>query len=636
MSSQSNQLLRKQGTEAAMNKDWYAAEQYFSRLYMRDSSNLFVLNEYAISAREALDLEVAIRLHKRLATLDNGDKYPLTFFYTGILYKYKGDYKEAKRWFQKYSRLDQYEKEKYAYYKRKCKIELEACDWAPECMNQPVKADLQHMEPQVNTKGAEFSAVEVDSVLYFTAARPEKKDPESNIMVTRSKVFRTDLRQGRPVRARALDTLINSPNYQVANNVWSPDKKILFYSRCTQEAGGYNRCEIYCAKQSGSRWNLSKRLSDPINLKGYSTTQPAFGKVNGNWVMFFASDRPGGQGGLDIWYATWRGDTIFDAPVHIGNTVNSPDDEVTPWFDASKNMLMFSSTWHKGLGGFDVFGSKVNGSSFGTPENAGYPINSSFNEVYYTISNLGHRVYLSSNRKGTLFENNKVNCCGDIFVFKADTVKPLPPPPPPKIDSVVVKKDEMKLLVPLTLYFHNDQPDPRTVKTTTKRNYADVFNDYEKMRKTYVKEFTGGLEGEEKELAESKIRDFFSDSVRAGLEHLDRFAALMKEVLLKGETVKITLKGYCSPLASTDYNINLAKRRISSLRNYFMEKDNGWFVKYINNTTPGEGRIEIVEVEVGELVKTKASDNLSDVRNSVYSPEAASERKIQIIAVSFN
>lgn len=109
--SQTNQLLRRQGSEAAMNKDWYAAEQYFGRLYMRDSSNLAVLNDYAIAAREAFDVEVAIRLHKRLATLDNGDRYPLTFFYLGQLYKYKADYKEAKRWYQKFSRIDQINKD---------------------------------------------------------------------------------------------------------------------------------------------------------------------------------------------------------------------------------------------------------------------------------------------------------------------------------------------------------------------------------------------------------------------------------------------------------------------------------------------------------------------------------------------
>lgn len=158
-----------------MNKDWYAAEQYFGRLYMRDSSNVAVLNDYATAAREAFDVDVAIRLHKRLATLDNGDKYPLAFFYLGQLYKYKTDYKEAKRWFQKFSRIDQINKDKYAYYRKKCKVEIESCDLAPELMAQPLKLDITHMEPQVNTKGAEFAAVEVDSVLYFTAARPEKK-----------------------------------------------------------------------------------------------------------------------------------------------------------------------------------------------------------------------------------------------------------------------------------------------------------------------------------------------------------------------------------------------------------------------------------------------------------------------------
>jgi hypothetical protein len=95
------------------------------------------------------------------------------------------------------------------------------------------------------------------------------------------------------------------------------------------------------------------------------------------------------------------------------------------------------------------------------------------------------------------------------------------------------------------------------------------------------------------------------------------------------------MKGYCSPLASTDYNVNLAKRRISSLRNYFSETKNGWFVKYINNQTPGEGKIIYEDVDIGELPMSKVSDDLKDKRNSVYSPFAAQERKIQIIAVSF-
>jgi hypothetical protein len=95
------------------------------------------------------------------------------------------------------------------------------------------------------------------------------------------------------------------------------------------------------------------------------------------------------------------------------------------------------------------------------------------------------------------------------------------------------------------------------------------------------------------------------------------------------------MKGYCSPLASTDYNINLAKRRITSLRNYFMETKNSFFLKYIGNQTPNEGKIIFEDLDIGELPSSQVSDDFKDKRNSIYSPFAASERKIQIIAVSF-
>ena len=139
----------------------------------------------------------------------------------------------------------------------------------------------------------------------------------------------------------------------------------------------------------------------------------------------------------------------------------------------------------------------------------------------------------------------------------------------------------------------------------------------------------------EKDAAITASNTFFSDSLDGGIEDLRRFSDMLEKVLLKGETVKITFKGYCSPLASTDYNINLAKRRISSLRNYFSETKNGVFIKYINNQNENEGKIIFEDVDVGELPISSASDDLKDKRNSVYSPNAAKERKIQILAISF-
>jgi hypothetical protein len=193
----------------------------------------------------------------------------------------------------------------------------------------------------------------------------------------------------------------------------------------------------------------------------------------------------------------------------------------------------------------------------------------------------------------------------------------------------------MKVLVPLTLYFHNDEPEPKTRLIETKKNYKKTYEDYVTLKPKYFTEYTKGIDGEPKDLALNRVENFFEDSVEAGMQDLEKFAVLLKQVLERGEKVKITMKGYCSPLASTDYNINLAKRRISSLRNYFNEYENGIFVKYINNTNESEGRIEYFDEDIGELPVSKVSDDVKDVKNSVYSPYAAAERKIQIIAISY-
>jgi hypothetical protein len=389
------------------------------------------------------------------------------------------------------------------------------------------------------------------------------------------------------------------------------------------------------------KWQVPEKMGAPVNQPGVSTTQANFGIIDGKTVLFFASDRPGGEGGLDIWYSFMKEDGTFDAPVNAGKKINTVDDEITPWFVSDRKILFFSSTYHKGLGGHDIFKSEYSSTGFGDVQNAGYPINSSYNDIYYTINKSGTRIYLSSNRVGSLFEG-KLNCCNDIFRFNIDTVKAVAPstivciiPPNDKKDTVVMAKNQLKLLVPLTLYFHNDEPDPRTKNITTTKNYETTYNEYKSLLSSYADVYAKGLKGEDRKIAINEINSFFADSLDAGIQDLRKFCEGLKQVLLNGETVRITFKGYCSPLATTDYNIKLAKRRVSSLLNYFKETDNGWFVKYINNTTPGEGRIIFDEVDVGELPVSKASDDLRDKRNSVYSPAAAGERKIQILAVSF-
>ena len=181
------------------------------------------------------------------------------------------------------------------------------------------------------------------------------------------------------------------------------------------------------------------------------------------------------------------------------------------------------------------------------------------------------------------------------------------------------------------MYFHNDCPNPRTTATTTTLNYTATYKDYIQLLPTYNAEYSRGLSGLKKEEAILDIDDFFKEYVEKGVDDLELFTQLLWLELQKGTEVELTVKGFASPLAKTDYNVKLTGRRISSLQNYLKEYENGKFLPYINSS-----KLTFKEVPFGEYTaSTLVSDNVNDQRNSVYSRAAALERKIEIISVNY-
>jgi hypothetical protein len=267
------------------------------------------------------------------------------------------------------------------------------------------------------------------------------------------------------------------------------------------------------------------------------------------------------------------------------------------------------------------------------PQNLGFPINTSSYDVFYNISCDRSNAYFSSNR--TLDRiNSTASCCNDLFQIEL---------PKPKKDSVPEIKLETKLiqktkeLIPISLYFHNDEPNPRTWDTTTTLNYATTADNYLALRNDYQSMWSQNLIDEAKDKALVEIESFFIDSVEKNFAKLVKFTQLMEQLLDAGQNIEITIKGYASPLNSNAYNINLSKRRTQSLVNFFNEYKNGVFIPYINGTSSRANALIIKKEAFGEEMVIKGvSDNLNDVRNSVYSPSAACERKIAVIAVSFS
>ncbi len=630
--SQSIKSFLKQGSEAISKKDYSSAAQIYNQVILIDSSNIEYQLLFADASRLNYDGDVALHWYQKIFKKDNGKTYKEVPFYIAMQLKTNGKYKDAKKYFDKYYKKQRNSKDKEkARLAAKAKQEFEACDIAQVIIKSPLDVKVVHLDSAVNSKVSEYAPFEYDSLLYFSSLRDKSKQDAAGVGF--NKLYTSKKSASKPnkfLKAKELDSLFNKSNIHNANTSFNSDFTKVFVSRCGALNATQYRCEIYVSDFKEGHWTELQKLPSPINVSGSNTTQPCLSEINDKPVLFFASDRSAGEGAMDIWYAFMNTDGTFETPINAGKKINTIEDDITPWFVKENKTLYFSSTWHKGLGNFDIFTSEFKDNAFTDAQNIGYPINSSYNDIYYSVNSKKDKAYISSNRLGSYFED-KPNCCNDIYSFP---ITPLTEPPKP-IDTTALLINQMKVLVPLTLYFHNDEPEPKTKVIITKKNYKKTYEDYTVLKSKYFSEYAKGLEGDQKDFAINRIENFFEDSVDAGMQDLDKFALLLDQVLLRGEKVKITMKGYCSPLASTDYNVNLANRRISSLRNYFMEYGNGKFVKYVDNTNDAEGRIEFFNEDIGELPVSTVSDDVKDVRNSVYSPFAASERKIQIIAISY-
>ena len=627
--AQKTKTLLESADKAMKDNDFFGAAIYYNRAIMQDSSDIDVQYKYAEASRLNYDYAIADRYYAKVYKKDvQGKLYPQCAFWIATLKKNAGKYKEAKKMFDKYAKKNK--KKKDDYFVKKAIQEVAACDLAEIMVASPDKSiTMIHLDTMVNSKVSEYAPVEIDSVLYFSSLR-DKKDKDKKHNESYNKIFTAVQDSLRWHKAKELDTVFNREGIHNANTSFNNDFTKVYITRCEQKNAQEFMCEIYSSDFKNGHWSSLQKLPSEINMKGYTNTQPAVGFLGEEEELFFSSNRLGGEGKMDIWYCKINKDGTYGTPINAGKKVNTIEDEITPYYCKPCQDLFFSSTWHKGLGGFDIFKSEYKGETFGEPRNLGVPINSNYNDIYFTINSQKTAAFISSNRIGSYFEE-KESCCNDIYTFKIPKIDE----PPVKVDSAKVFVTQMKLLVPLTLYFHNDEPDKKTLATTTTKNYKKTYEDYSAMREQYKKEYSKGAKDKDYDRAINDIDMLFDDSVDAGMQDLEKFAVLLKKVLSDSEKVTITMKGFCSPLASTDYNINLAKRRISSLRNYFMQYENGVFAHYVNNTNEKEGSITFIDEDIGELkARPNVSDDYYDTKNSIYSPAAALERKIQIIAIS--
>lgn len=645
--SQTVEQLYKAANENLNTGEFYAAAKYFKQALDKDDSQPEIWYGFAEASRLFNDYKNAEQAYEQVIEKDKDKKFPLCNFWLGSMLVNLERYEEAKTHLTAFQ--NKYRKKDF--YAQKVQQLIESCSWAMANSTQD-SLEIIHLPDSINSTFSELNPfVSPENKFYYSTTKP-----------TKGKAFRTQMIDAATDQS-FLPGIAETSAKHIANGFFSNSKKYgeeIFFTQCNTESG-ITRCKIFVSHFVNQKWETAKELPVNINLTGYTTTHPnVLNEANGNQWLFFASNRPGTKGKMDIWLSKRLSKTEWDYPQNAGNHINSIDDEVTPFADS--NRLYFSSLWHYGYGGFDVFAAEIKAlqtADFGKPKNMRKPINSGANEVYF--SPYDSVAFFSSNRVGSKFIEAET-CCNDIYMVAkerkketaADTTNQAQKIIPDTVAQVAVTESKVKQeetvvaqneipistapILPnktnvtnlnehITLYFHNDEPNPKTLADTTILSYRDAYESYTNLENEYLKNYAASLPKSDKAIAERVIKIWFADTVEASFHKLVVVAAQVLKQLENGKQVRIKISGYCSPLNFNEYNILLGRRRAASVFNFLFRYRESALQQYIQS-----GRLKVEMVSNGEETAAKnVSDNLQDTRNSVFSLAAARERRVEIL-----
>ena len=274
---------------------------------------------------------------------------------------------------------------------------LTAALHAPEWKKEGSRYTVKKME-LFNSRRAEYSPMlfgDQYEQLYFTSTRNEAQGDElSGITGTKpADIFMSQKDdKGKWSRPEAVSSGLNS-EFDEGACCFSVDGREMYLTQCVTDAQYPRYAKIMTSSRSDAAWGKPQVLElskDTLSSFAHPAISP-----DGRW-LYFVSDMPGGQGGLDIWRVRLTSAGLGGVE-NVGTPINTPGDEMFPTFRPNGD-LYFSSNGHPGLGGLDIFIAKVGNDRRWHMEHPGYPLNSSGDDFGMTFEGPHNRGYFSSNR----------------------------------------------------------------------------------------------------------------------------------------------------------------------------------------------------------------------------------------------
>ncbi|MFL5743058.1 MAG: OmpA family protein [Niastella sp.] len=411
--------------------DYYSAAQYYEK-YLGTAAQKLKKEEYSpytvpssavkknnapVSSRQQALYRVAdsyrlLHDHAKAATYYNqtldarATEFPLARYYYAVELRALANYEQSEKEFTVF--LDEHRDDDQ--YAESAKKELMSLRFI---QTQLKKKDLKLYNVQkaatpLNTEGANYAPVWLnDNTLLFTSTRIDSNSKNQSHI---NRVYTTLISDGVTGDVKPFPLPQAGEMHQGVVTL-TPDGNTLFLTRWTI-VGGRKISGIYSSHKNGKDWSEPVLLDSLINAEGSSTQQPFV--MPGGKYLLYASDKPGGFGGFDLWYAELDGNGKPVRTENMGAVINTVNDEQAPYYHAPSSTLVFSGNGRVGMGGYDFYYSKGNINDWRPPVNFGYPVNSVKDDIYFVskggVRNVLEDVWLSSDREAT--------CCLELFYLR--------------------------------------------------------------------------------------------------------------------------------------------------------------------------------------------------------------------------
>jgi outer membrane protein OmpA-like peptidoglycan-associated protein/tetratricopeptide (TPR) repeat protein len=375
---------------------------------------------------------------------------------------------------------------------------------------------------------------------------------------------------------------INTPQNEGAQNI-SQDGNLLVFTGCYRP-DGYGSCDLYISYQTNSGWSEPMNLGKNINSDQWES-QPCLSPDKRD--LYFASRRPGGYGGSDIYISHLQSNGSWSKPENLGPGINTAGDEFSPFIHADNQTLYFTSNGLQGYGDEDIFVTRKDAQGNWTkPENLGYPINTINTESTLFITSDGATAYYSSDRsdsKGAL-DIYSFDLRSDIrpnktlwikgTVFDKNTNKGLPSTV--ELIDLASKRSISRVQTNETGNYMVTLPVGKDYAFNVNRRgylfYSDNFSLKDRSPdSTYDKNIP--LQPIEVN-ASIVLKNIFFDFSKYELKpesqvELDKVIQLMQD----NPTVKIQIEGYTDNVGTSIDNMKLSENRAKAVVNYLVSKN---------------------------------------------------------------